>query len=100
MSHHTEQIEDHEVTLSNLDKVLYPDDDITKGAVIDYRGVADVLLPHLADRPLNLHRSPDGIDRTGFFQQHADPHTPHWVTTADVPARGDRSPVRHLVCQD
>jgi bifunctional non-homologous end joining protein LigD len=80
---------------------MYPDEDVTKQDVIDYyRSVADVLLPHLTDRPLNLFRSPDGIRGSGFVQQHADHHVPDWVTTVEVPARGDDRPVPHLLCQD
>jgi bifunctional non-homologous end joining protein LigD len=95
------QIGDRHVVVSNPDKVMYPDDGITKQDVIDYyRAVADVLLPHLADRPLNLFRSPDGIGAGGFVQQHADRHVPDWVTTVEVPARGDDQPVPHVLCQD
>lgn len=101
MSHTTIEIDNRDVTVTNPDKVMYPDDGITKQDVIDhYRGVADVLLPHLADRPLNLFRTPDGIGANGFVQQHADHHVPDWVTTVEVPARGDDRPVPHLLCQD
>lgn len=93
------QIDGHDVALSNADKVLYPDDGVTKGDVVEYyRSVAHVILPHLADRPLNIVRSPDGIGGSGFFQQHADRYVPDWVTTAEVPTRGDEPPVRHVVC--
>lgn len=101
MSHTTVDVDGRSVAVSNPDKVMYPDDGITKQDVIDYyRSVADVLLPHLADRPLNLFRSPDGIGGSTFVQQHADRHVPDWVTTVDVPARGDDRPVPHLLCQD
>jgi bifunctional non-homologous end joining protein LigD len=100
MTAHTIQLDGHDIALSNPDKVLYPHDDITKGDVVDYyRAVAEVMLPHLADRPLNLFRCPDGIT-SGFFQQRADPHLPDWITTVEVPARGDEQPVRHVVCDD
>lgn len=97
----TVRIDGHDIRLSNMDKVLFPTDGITKGDVIAYyRSVADVILPHLADRPLNLRRFPDRIDRDGFFQQHAGEHLPDWVHTVEVPARGDSAPVRHVLCQD
>lgn len=97
----TMEIDGRAVTLSHPDKVLFPTDGITKGDVVDYyRSVADVILPHLANRPLNLRRFPDRIDRDGFFQQHAGDHVPDWVTTVEVPTRGDGAPVRHIVCQD
>lgn len=101
MTDTTVVIDDRSVSLTNCDKVLFPDDGITKGDLVAYyRAVADVILPHLADRPLNLHRFPDGIGHGGFFQQHADRHVPDWVTTVDVPAHGDQQAVRHVVCQD
>jgi bifunctional non-homologous end joining protein LigD len=97
----TVRIGDRTVPLTNSAKVLFPDDDVTKGDLVDYyRSIAEVLLPHLADRPLNLRRFPDGIGRGGFFQQHAGDHVPDWVETAEVPARGDQEAVRHIVCQD
>lgn len=97
----TVEIDGHPVPLSHPDKVLFPTDGIAKGDVVEYyRSVADVILPHLRNRPLNLRRFPDRIDRDGFFQQHAGDHVPDWVTTIDVPARGDQRPVRHVMCQD
>ena len=57
-------IESREFALSNLDKVLWPDDGYTKGELIHYYvQVADYLLPHLRGRPLVLTRFPDGIHR-------------------------------------
>ena len=69
-----------EVRLTNLQKVFWPREGITKGAVIDhYARCAPVLLPHLADRPLVMKRYPNGIDAPFFFQ-HAIPDTaPPWV---------------------
>lgn len=97
----TARIGDQTVPLTHTDKVLFPDDGVSKGDLVAYyRSVAEVLLPHLADRPLTLHRFPDGIGHGGFFQQHAGDHVPDWVATADVPARGDQDAVRHILCQD
>jgi len=59
----TVDVEGRKLTLSNLDKVLYPDDGFTKGEVIDYyTRMAPVLLPHLAGRPLTVKRYPNGVD--------------------------------------
>lgn len=91
----------HDVELSNVNKLLYPDDEITKGDVIEYyRAVADAMLPHLVGRPLVLRRFPDGIDTKGFVQQDIGDHFPDWVQTADLPRRGDEGTVRHVVCED
>ncbi len=87
--------------MTNPDKVLYPADGITKADVVAYyRAVAEVLLPHVVDRPVNVRRFPDGVDHPGFFQQHAGDHMPGWVATVEVPARGAERPVRHILCQD
>jgi bifunctional non-homologous end joining protein LigD len=70
------------VKLSNLDKVFWPDEGITKGDLIDYyRAVAPVLLPHLRDRPFTMRRYPDGIAGKAFFQKNAPSHMPEWIPT-------------------
>jgi bifunctional non-homologous end joining protein LigD len=90
-----------DVELSNVDKVLYPDDGVTKGEVIGhYRSVAPVMLPHLAGRPLVLHRFPDGIGTKGFVQQEAGEHFPEWIPVAELPRRGREGTVGHVVCED
>ena len=61
-----------ELRLSNLDKVFWPDEGITKGDLVDYyRQVAPVLVPHLRNRPFTMRRYPDGIDGKAFFQKDA-----------------------------
>ncbi|MGW4274504.1 non-homologous end-joining DNA ligase [Streptomyces seoulensis] len=80
------EVEGRRVALSNLDKVLYPATGFTKGEVLHYyASVADVLLPHLRDRPLSFLRYPDGADGERFFVKNVPPGTPEWVTTAEVP---------------
>jgi bifunctional non-homologous end joining protein LigD len=68
------------VKLSNLDKVFFPDEGITKGDLIDYyRSVALVLVPHLRDRPFTMRRYPDGAFGKAFFQKDAPKHMPEWI---------------------
>src|SRR5829696_4062005 len=58
------------LNLSNIDKVLYPDADFTKGDVIHYYlSIAPVLLPHLKDRPITLKRYPNGVDGMFFYEK-------------------------------
>src|SRR5437763_23434 len=81
--------------LSNLDKVFFPKEGITKGDLIEYyRAVAPVLVPHLRDRPFTLIRYPEGIEGEHFFPQDAPAHTPDWlarvpflVSTREAPRR-------------
>jgi bifunctional non-homologous end joining protein LigD len=61
-------IEGRTLSLSNLDKVLYPEAGFTKGQVIDYYSrVAPAVLPHLRSRPLTLKRYPNGVDKGHFY---------------------------------
>jgi bifunctional non-homologous end joining protein LigD len=85
--------------LSNLDKVFWPDEQITKGDLIEYyREVAPVLLPHLKNRPFTMRRYPDGVTGKAFFQKDAPTHMPDWIPTfrALVSTR-DRPPQKKWV---
>lgn len=80
------EVDGRELTLSNLDKVLYPRRGFTKSAVIDYyTQVAPVLLPHVRGRPVTRKRYPDGVEGKSFFEKNAPPHTPGWVRTVNLP---------------
>ena len=79
------EVEGRTLSLSNLDKVLWPKAKTTKAEAIDYYArVADVLLPHLAGRPLTLVRFPDGVDGFRFYEKRAPKGAPDWVETARV----------------
>jgi bifunctional non-homologous end joining protein LigD len=73
---------EHELKLTNQDKVFWPAEGITKGDLIDYyRAVAPVLVPHLRDRPFTMKRYPHGIEGDFFFQKDAPSHMPDWIPT-------------------
>jgi bifunctional non-homologous end joining protein LigD len=75
----------HQVKLSNLDKVLYPEAGFAKRDVIDYHArVAPAVLPHLDGRALTLKRYPNGVDAQFFYEKNAPSHRPDWVSTARV----------------
>ena len=75
----------HTVELSNPDKVLFPDDGITKSDLVTYyRDVSETMLPHLRDRPLMMHRFPDGIDAKGFYQKQIADYFPDWIDRIEV----------------
>lgn len=77
------------LTLSNLDKVLYPEVGFTKGEVIDYYvRIAPTMLTHLTGRCVTLRRFPNGVDQSSFFEKRCPSHRPEWVHTALGP--GDR----------
>jgi len=100
----TVEVEGRRLVLSNLDKVLYPETGFTKGEVIDYYArVADVLLPHLRDRPISFKRFPDGVAGQGFFAKNAPRGTPAWVRTVRLPVPGstkNRETIDYVVIDD
>lgn len=75
------------LTISNPDKVFFPQEGFTKGDLIQYyASVADVLLPHLEGRPISMSRFPDGIDGPSFYEKRAPGHQPEWIPTTPVPS--------------
>ncbi len=90
------EVEGRTLSLSNLDKVLYPRTGTTKGEVLDYYArISPVMLPHLAARPVTRVRWPHGVERGSFFEKNAPAGTPSWVHTARVPTTGSRGDSRH-----
>jgi bifunctional non-homologous end joining protein LigD len=88
-----------DVKITHPDRVLFPDDGFTKGDLADYhRAVADVLVPHLRDRPLMLQRFPEGIGGKGFYQKEAGRGVPGWLRT--VAAEKEGGVVNHPVVDD
>jgi bifunctional non-homologous end joining protein LigD len=73
------------VEISKPDKVLFPADGLTKlDLATYYDAVADVMLPHLRGRPVNMQRFPDGIDAMAFYEKKVPSHFPDWVHTVEV----------------
>jgi len=69
-----------ELTVSNLDKVLYPKSGFTKAQVLDYYvRIAPMLLPHIKHRPLTMNRFPNGVEGHSFYEKHLPRGTPPWV---------------------
>jgi len=100
----TVEVQGRRLALSNLDKVLYPETGFTKGEVLDYYArIADVLLPHIADRPMSFKRYPDGVEGQGFFAKNAPKGTPEWVRTVRLPVPGsnkDREAIDYVLIED
>jgi bifunctional non-homologous end joining protein LigD len=79
------EVEGRELTLTNLDKVIYPKSGTTKASVIDYYArVAPVLLPHLEGRAITMKRYPDGVEGSYFYEKQVPTHAPEWITTVPV----------------
>ena len=87
------------LTLTNLDKVLYPATGFTKGEVIDYYvQVAHAILPALRHRPLTRKRWPDGVDGEAFFEKNKPRGTPDWVRTVHIAEHGEG--IDYVVAED
>ena len=94
-------VEGKKLSVSNLDKVLYPKVAFTKGQVIDYYiRIAPVLLPHLKDRPLTMKRYPNGVDAEFFYEKNCPSHRPKWVKTAKVWSEGNNRTMNYCLAQD
>ena len=77
-----------EVKLSSADRVLFPKDGITKGDLFEYYdAVADVLVPHLRDRPFTMKRWREGVPGGSFFQKQVPKGTPSWIPTRQFTTR-------------
>ncbi|HTL42355.1 MAG TPA: ATP-dependent DNA ligase [Pseudolysinimonas sp.] len=73
------------IKLTNLDKVLYPETGTTKAEVLDYYSrVAEVMIPHAADRPATRKRWPNGVDGQMFFEKQLPAHAPDWVRSFPI----------------
>jgi bifunctional non-homologous end joining protein LigD len=94
------EVEGRELTLTNLDKVLYPKAGFTKGQVVDYYArVGPAMIPHLSGRAVTLRRFPEGVDDldSAFFEKRCPKHRPKWVKTASVSA-GPEGKIDFCVC--
>lgn len=92
-------LDSHELNLSNLDKILYPKDGITKGEIIEYYlNISHRMLPFVEQRPLSMERFPDGIEEEGFFHKEAPEHFPGWIDRVKVKRR--RKTTNYVVCND
>lgn len=95
------EIEGKHLSLTNLEKVLYPATGFTKGQVIDYYArIGPVLLPHLTNHPLTLKRYPGGVDQEFFFEKNATKHRPDWVKTVPVWSEGNQRDVNYILAND
>jgi len=89
------------VELTNQDKVYWPEDGFTKGDLIRfYDRIAEVLVPHLLDRPLVFDRYPDGIHGQHFYQKDAHDYTPDWIRTQEIWSPDVERHIRYFIGAD
>lgn len=90
-----------EVRITNIDKVLFPDDGLTKGDLATYYyNVAPMMLPFLRDRPINMQRVPSGIYGEAFYEKQCPKGAPDWVRTVPVPSDGGKRTIDFVIADD
>jgi bifunctional non-homologous end joining protein LigD len=85
--------------ITHPDKVLFPDEGITKGELAAYyEAIAPAMLPHIRGRPITMERYPAGLGKKGFWQKDVAKGFPEWLERADVPKKDGT--VHHLIIRD
>lgn len=90
------------VKITNLDKVYWPDQGITKGELINYYiNVSDYILPYLKNRPQSLNRFPSGIKGPSFYHKDMDvDQLPSWAKTVQMYSKANGHEIDYLICND
>lgn len=101
----TEQVAQYgrkKVALTNLTKLYWPKEKVSKGQLIEYyKAIAPFILPHLKDKPLSLNRHPNGITKPGFFQKDMDTDKiPSWIKSASLHSESNDKEIDYLICND
>src|SRR5438477_6232519 len=95
------ELNGRQLTLTHLNKVYFPKAKISKRDVLAYyAAVSPYLLPFLKDRPLVLHRYPNGIAAGAFYQKEAGEHIPDWIRTVDIFSETKKQDVAYFLIDD
>jgi bifunctional non-homologous end joining protein LigD len=82
------KINQHEIDISNREKVFFPEVGLTKGDLIEYyREIAETMLPHIKDYGLSMQRFPDGLKGNGWYEKDLPDYFPEWIKRVNVPKR-------------
>jgi bifunctional non-homologous end joining protein LigD len=91
----------HEVKITHPDKLLFPEDGISKNDLVDYyTGVAPTMLPYMKGRPISMQRFPDGIDKPGFFEKKVPDYFPEWIDRASIEVKEEGHNQEQVVCDN
>lgn len=97
----TKKINGRELVFSNLDKLYWQKEKISKGDMLNYYyEVAAYILPYMKDRPQSLNRSPNGINGPSFYQKNVADKIPKWLTTHNYKNTSKEGTKKFLVCSD
>jgi bifunctional non-homologous end joining protein LigD len=95
------KVNGHELKFSNLDKIYWPKEKLTKRDMLNYYyQVAPFILPYLKGRPQSLNRFPDGIEGGSFYQKDIKGKAPEWIEGFAYRSEGDQTDKEFLVCTD
>lgn len=91
----------HKVTVTNRQKIFWPEEGYTKGDIIEYYNkIADYILPHLKNRPLSLKRNPNGIRDEGFYHKDAGENAPAFVDVFKINSESSKKVIDYIVCNN
>lgn len=94
-------IDKQELTLTNLNKIFWPEEKYTKGDLINYyQEIAPIILPYLKDRPESLLRYPNGITGENFYQKDAKLLDVNWIPTTKIYSESNKKNIDYLLCQE
>lgn len=89
------------LSIGNLERVIYPEPGVTKAELLRYyTRIAPVMLPHVRERLLHMHRYPEGVDGPRFWQKECPEHKPEWVPTAGVWSRDKQQEICYCVLNE
>ncbi|MFO7928306.1 MAG: non-homologous end-joining DNA ligase [Candidatus Humimicrobiaceae bacterium] len=100
MSKKTYNVNNRKIIISNLDKIFFPEINISKQDIIEYYSkISSIMIPHTRDRLLNMHRAPDGVKGENFYQQEISDYFPKWIARVEVEKR-EGGKITHALCNN
>jgi bifunctional non-homologous end joining protein LigD len=89
------------VQLTNLNKIFWPKEGLTKGDVINYyQSISDYLMPYLKNRPQSLFRTPNGVGKPGFYHKDAGEEAPEWVESIPLFSESANKDIDYILCNN
>lgn len=96
-----QKIGKQKLKLTNQNKIYFPEDDISKGDIIDYyQSISKYILPHLKARPQSMNRFPNGIKGFSFYQKDAAEETPDWIEIQKVFSESSDKYINYIICNN
>jgi len=99
MSETTLKFGKYEVDITHAEKIIFPIPGITKRDLVEYyQKIADCMLPHIKDHPINMQRFPDGIESNGFYEKEIPDYFPNWIDRVPVKVKEQHRTQEQVVC--